>query len=61
MKRLTSREAKKAMKSLLYTAGWALRKVYPASMAREIEHSFRDDPAELVAIAARDLQNKIKQ
>lgn len=50
-----------AFVSLFSIARKALRVQYAPSVAREIEHAFRNDQAEIICIAARDLQNALRR
>ena len=57
----TLREKKETLKLLVLVARTALRRVYSPKAAREIEHSLRRDPVELISTAARDLSNDIEK
>lgn len=54
---VTKREA---FDHLLKIGKWALRAKYKPHEARQIERAFRDDPAEIISIAARDLANAVR-
>ena len=49
-----------AFAHLLRIGKWALRAKYSPQNARLIERAFKDEPAEIIAIAARDLSNAIR-
>ena len=51
---------KEAFTHLLKIGRWALRAKYSPTECRQIERAFRDDPAEIISIAARDLENAVK-
>lgn len=54
-----SRSKREAFAHLLKIGKWALRVKYTPQQARLIESAFKNDPAEIISIAARDLANDL--